>query len=182
MGSKRLSRVNMRGVYHCFRYEHRRPSKSRQAGVRGKVSLVFGKVSPGLSCPYPDPQQGTLRTRVRVQNRLIGQFGALQARQNVPAPSMRPCGLGVYSTQCCTVHWLGEGPAVQHEGVLKTPRTLRSRARLSRCAHQRKGRKHSARGAERLRGGCGEMGCGGAVCPLWLLLLDGGFTLRVCGS
>jgi hypothetical protein len=101
MGSKRLSRVNMRGVYHCFRYEHRRPSKSRQAGVRGKVSLVFGKVSPGLSCPYPDPQQGTLRTRVRVQNRLIGQFGALQARQNVPALSMRHCGLGVYSAQCC---------------------------------------------------------------------------------
>ena len=95
--------VNMRVMYHCFRYEHRRPSnKSRQAGVRGKVSLVFGKVSPGLSYPYPDPQQGTLRTRVRVQNRLIGQFGAPQARQNVPAPSMRHCGLGVYSTQCCT--------------------------------------------------------------------------------
>ena len=159
----------------------------RECGIRLALSLAKsprGKVSPGLSYPYPDPQQGTLRTRVRVQNRLIGQFGAPQARQNVPAPSMRRCGLGVYSTQCCThystVHWLGEGPVVQHEGVLKTPRTLRSRARLPRCAHQRKGRKHNARGAERLRGGCGERG--GAVCTLWLLLLDGGFTLCVSAA
>ena len=88
----------------------------------------------------------------------------------------------VHSAVHTAVHWLGEGPVVQHEGVLKTPRTLRSRARLSHCAHQRKGRKHSARGAERLRGGCGERGCGGAVCPLWLLLLDGGFTLCVSAA
>ena len=129
----------------------------RECGVRLALSLAKSVLDFRT---YPDPQQGTLRTRVRVQYRLIGQFGAPQARQNVPAPSMRHCGLGVYrhSAVHTTVHWLGEGPVVQHEGVLKTPRTLRSRARLSRCAHQRKGRKHSARGAERLRGGCGERG------------------------
>ena len=126
----------MRVLYHCFGYEHRRPSKSRQAGVRGKVSLAFGKVSPRLSYPCRDPQQGTLRTRVWVQHRLIGQFGAPQARQNVPAPPMRHCGLGVYSHSAVhpTVHGLGEGPVVQHEGVLKTP-LPRARAHVCRDVH-----------------------------------------------